>query len=257
MSPGSASTESGRRDRTLEPGEDGYWIYERHLPRNPGRASQRCLTCADQFRRWERADRRDRVRSAYESACLLVSLFPFAGRLGVLAEASTPTVCGSSYGHGMTVGTHGMDHRPVAPALRAPSGAGARGGPRAVIADLVGRPDAEAAVPFGAYDRRLLAEPGTSATRMSTRATAPLHSRTHGFSRVFSVVAIRYRRDAQERAARAPIAACSSPQAAIKGRSEASTLTLRARGVVPALLGSSRVTAWHRRSSSSRSATGS
>ena len=57
----------------------------------------------------------------------------------------------------MTVGTHGMDHRPWR-RLSASDSDRELVQARATIADVVGRPVDEAAVPFGAYDRRLLAE---------------------------------------------------------------------------------------------------
>ncbi len=57
----------------------------------------------------------------------------------------------------MTIGTHGMDHRPwrrLPPADRERELIVAREN----IAEAVGRPVDEAAVPLGLYDRRLLAD---------------------------------------------------------------------------------------------------
>jgi peptidoglycan/xylan/chitin deacetylase (PgdA/CDA1 family) len=57
----------------------------------------------------------------------------------------------------MTIGTHGMDHRPLrglSPADRQRELVDAR----EEIADTIGRPVDEIALPLGLYDRRLLAD---------------------------------------------------------------------------------------------------
>ena len=58
----------------------------------------------------------------------------------------------------MTVGTHGMDHRPWRRLSASDSDRELVQARAGRIADVVGRPVDEAAVPFGAYYRRLLAE---------------------------------------------------------------------------------------------------
>jgi peptidoglycan/xylan/chitin deacetylase (PgdA/CDA1 family) len=74
----------------------------------------------------------------------------------------------------MTIGSHGMDHRPwrrLEPVERKRELVDAR----ERIADIVGHPVSEAALPTGAYDRRLLRELrrlGYSAVHTSDRRPA-------------------------------------------------------------------------------------
>jgi peptidoglycan/xylan/chitin deacetylase (PgdA/CDA1 family) len=85
---------------------------------------------------------------------LSATFFVVAGRLGQPGYLDVDGV-GELARAEMTVGTHGMDHRSW---RRLTDGARQRElvDARAILADVVGGPVSEAAVPMGAYDRRLL-----------------------------------------------------------------------------------------------------
>ena len=87
---------------------------------------------------------------------LVATFFVVAGRLGQAGYLDADGVRELSRA-GMTIGTHGMDHRP----WRHLSGTGRQRelvDARAALAEVVGGPVDEAALPLGEYDRRLLSE---------------------------------------------------------------------------------------------------
>ena len=88
---------------------------------------------------------------------LTASFFVLAGRIGSPRQSRRGRRSRAAFATNMAVGTHGMEHRPwrgLAPDDRERELVEAR----ARIEEIVERPVAEAAVPLGAYDRRLLRE---------------------------------------------------------------------------------------------------
>jgi peptidoglycan/xylan/chitin deacetylase (PgdA/CDA1 family) len=82
-------------------------------------------------------------------------VFPCAGRLGRPGYLDAPGLR-DLRGHGFDIGSHGMDHLPWS----SMDGAGLEreiGTARSVLEMALGEPVAQAALPFGAYDRRVLA----------------------------------------------------------------------------------------------------
>ncbi len=144
----------GTPRRGLEPGEERYWI-----------SRDAFLAMLDVIAR------RPEVRISFDDGNasdveialdalrergLTAAFFVVAGRL---ASPGSLDVDGLREldRSGMTIGTHGMDHRPWS-GLAAPDLERELVDARARIADAVGHAVAEAAVPLGAYDRRLLTE---------------------------------------------------------------------------------------------------
>ena len=87
---------------------------------------------------------------------LVGSFFVVAGRIGSRGSLDADGLRELDR-RGMTIGTHGMDHRPwrgLAPPDRERELVEAREN----IAEVIGRPVDEAAVPMGLYDRRLLGD---------------------------------------------------------------------------------------------------
>jgi peptidoglycan/xylan/chitin deacetylase (PgdA/CDA1 family) len=87
---------------------------------------------------------------------LVATFFVVAGRLGQAGYLDEDGVLELARG-GMTIGTHGMDHRPW-PRLSEADRRRELVEARASLAEIVGAPVDEAAVPMGVYDRRLLSE---------------------------------------------------------------------------------------------------
>ena len=156
----------GTPARELEPEEDQYWIdagrFEElletaqglpsvHLSFDDGNASDFSIALP-----------------ALVDRGLVASFFVIAGRLGRPGSLATEEVAGLVEA-GMTVGSHGMHHRPwrslgpdeVREELDEAS---------AVIEDAARAPVEHAACPFGAYDRRALGA-----------------LKEHGFTRVYTV----------------------------------------------------------------------
>jgi peptidoglycan/xylan/chitin deacetylase (PgdA/CDA1 family) len=144
----------GAPRRALEPGEDAYWVD-----------TDRFLRILDEIATWAsaRISFDDANASDVQIALpglvergLSAQFFLLAGRLGTtgsLAEGDVRELIG----HGMTVGTHGMSHRPwvkMDPATRQEELVEAR----ARIEDVAGVAVTEAACPLGRYDRRLLSD---------------------------------------------------------------------------------------------------
>ena len=144
----------GAPQRPLEPGEHRYWItvdmFHRILdllaPRPEVRISFDDGNASDL----------DIGLGALLERGLVGSFFVVAGRIGARGSLDTDGLRELSR-HGMTIGTHGMDHRPwrrLPPAGRESELVEAR----ERIAEAVGRPVDQAALPMGLYDRRLLAD---------------------------------------------------------------------------------------------------
>ena len=144
----------GRPGRALEPGEDRYWIG------------------VDTFHGvLDLVALRDNVRLSFDDGNasdidigldallergLVASFFVVAGRIGAPGSLDADALRELSR-QGMTIGTHGMDHRSwrgLSPADRQRELVDAR----EQIAETVGRPVEEAALPLGLYDRRVLAD---------------------------------------------------------------------------------------------------
>jgi len=144
----------GTPGRVLAPREERYWItvgaFHEILDLVVGRQDVR-ITFDD-----ANASDLDIGLPALLERGLVGSFFVLAGRIGTPGSLDADGLCELAR-HGMTIGTHGMDHRPwrrLLPLDRERELIVARGR----IAELIGRPVDEAAVPLGLYDRRLLAD---------------------------------------------------------------------------------------------------
>lgn len=144
----------GPPQRTLEPGEHRYWItidvFHRLLDLIAGRPDVRIS-----FDDGNASDLDIGMHALLERG-LVGSFFVVAGRIGSRGSLDADGLRELSR-HGMTIGSHGMDHRPwrrLPPSDRRRELIEAR----ECIAEAVGRPVDEAAAPLGLYDRRVLAE---------------------------------------------------------------------------------------------------
>ena len=155
----------------MEPGEERFWVtvdaFQRILEALAGVPNVRIS-----FDDGTAADVEVALPALLERG-LTATFFVVAGRLGAdgsLGGDDVRELCR----HGMGIGTHGMDHRPwrrLPPADRERELVEAR----ARIAEVAGRPIDEAALPLGAYDRRLLSDLrrlGYAAVYTSDRAPA-------------------------------------------------------------------------------------
>ena len=144
----------GPPQRALEPGEHRYWItidaFHRVLDAVARRPDVR-ISFDD-----GNASDLDIGLAALLERGLVGSFFVVAGRIGCRGSLDLDGLRELSR-HGMTIGTHGMDHRPW---RRLPPGDCEREliEARDRIAEAVGLPVDEAALPMGLYDRRLLAD---------------------------------------------------------------------------------------------------
>jgi peptidoglycan/xylan/chitin deacetylase (PgdA/CDA1 family) len=143
----------GSPQRTLEPGEQRYWItadvFHRILDSIVGRSDVRIS-----FDDGNASDLEIGFEALRERG-LVGSFFVVAGRLGSRGSLDADGLRELSR-QGMTIGTHGMDHRPwrkLQPDDRKRELIEAR----ERIAGAVGLPVDQAAVPMGVFDRRLLA----------------------------------------------------------------------------------------------------
>lgn len=142
----------GTPRRRLEPGEAGYWITE------------------DLYRTvLDEVAGRDDVRLSFDDSnlsdveigldallqrSLTATFFVIAGRLDQPGSLSTDEVR-RLQAHGMSIGSHGMDHVP----WRSLSGDAQHRElveARQVLAEVIGGPVDEAALPLGQYERRTL-----------------------------------------------------------------------------------------------------
>jgi peptidoglycan/xylan/chitin deacetylase (PgdA/CDA1 family) len=142
----------GEPERPLDPGEAEVWLetdrFESVLDSVSGRDDVR-ITFDD-------GNASDVVRAlpALERRGLTATFFVVAGRLGApgfLDEAGVRTLAAA----GMTVGCHGMRHRPWR-GLDAGELQEELVDAKALLEEVVARPVTEAACPFGAYDRSAL-----------------------------------------------------------------------------------------------------
>jgi peptidoglycan/xylan/chitin deacetylase (PgdA/CDA1 family) len=142
----------GDPGRPLDPGEDAVWVGRRPfvamLDAAAGRSEVR-ITFDD-----GNASDLEHALPALRRRGLRATFFVVAGRLGAPGFLDASGVAALA-GAGMTIGCHGMRHRPWRrldePALREELVDARR-----VLEDVVGRPVTAAACPFGAYDRRAL-----------------------------------------------------------------------------------------------------
>ena len=144
----------GTPRRPLEPGEERYWITADAfhtildaITETPGiRIS---------FDDGNASDLEIGLKALLERQ-LVGSFFVIAGRLGSRGSLDADGLRELGR-HGMTIGTHGMDHRPwrdLAPSVKERELVEAR----QRIAEASGSPIDEAALPMGSYDRRLLSD---------------------------------------------------------------------------------------------------
>ena len=144
----------GTPRRELEPGEDVYWIdpdtLSRVLDLAVGRTDVR-LSFDD-----ANASDADIALPRLQERGLVAAFFVVTGRLGRPGSLSACDVR-ALHAAGMSIGNHGMTHRPwrgLHPAQQREELVAAR----RVLADLIGAPVQDAALPLGRYDRRLLGQ---------------------------------------------------------------------------------------------------
>lgn len=155
----------GTPRRALEPDESQYWVgvdqFDEMLEAIAGRPSTR-ITFDD-----GNASDVEHALPALVRRDLTATFFVVAGRIDAPGSLSAEAIR-RLVSAGMTVGSHGLAHRPWratdAPALQAELNASH------TIADVAGVAVREAACPFGSYDRRVLSA-----------------LRRHGFTRVYTV----------------------------------------------------------------------
>lgn len=144
----------GTPGRELEPDEDAYWID-----------AESFALILDEVATWRSArisfddanesDVRIALPALLERG-LSAQFFPVAARLGTQGSLSAEDVRELA-ACGMTIGTHGMFHRPwlgMTPEIREAELVTAR----LRLEEVVGAPVTEAACPLGRYDRRLIAD---------------------------------------------------------------------------------------------------
>ena len=144
----------GTPRRELEPGEDAYWID-----------TDGCQRILDEVAVWPsarisfddaNASDVEVALSALMERGLKADFFLLAGRLGQPGSLAVADVRELS-AHGMTIGTHGMSHRPwpkMNPAIRETELIEAR----RQLEDAAGTTITEAACPLGRYDRGVLSD---------------------------------------------------------------------------------------------------
>lgn len=144
----------GRPGRALEPGEDRYWIDSEDFLGILDLVSQRPQVRLS-FDDGNASDIDDGLPALLDRG-LVATFFVLAGRIdrpGSLSSADLVALHQS----GMTIGTHGMHHRPW-PGMSAKERQAELVDARARLADVVGTSVDQAACPLGQYDRRLLRE---------------------------------------------------------------------------------------------------
>jgi peptidoglycan/xylan/chitin deacetylase (PgdA/CDA1 family) len=142
----------GEPGREPEPGEEGYWIERGQF--------LRILDAIDQWPQTRitfddgNASDHEIGLPALRERGLTATFFVLAGRLDTPGSVSSAAVADLCHA-GMSIGTHGMDHRPwrgMDATIRQRELVEAR----AVIAEAAGVPVDEAACPLGEYDHQLL-----------------------------------------------------------------------------------------------------
>jgi peptidoglycan/xylan/chitin deacetylase (PgdA/CDA1 family) len=142
----------GAPERELEADEDQFWVEPEQfdaLLDAAGELEDVRLTFDD----GNRSDVSVALPVLRERG-LTASFFVIAGRLGEPGSLSADDVAALA-GAGMTIGTHGMRHRPWR-SLGDGGYAEELDEARTMLAAAAGAPIDEAACPFGAYDRRTL-----------------------------------------------------------------------------------------------------
>jgi peptidoglycan/xylan/chitin deacetylase (PgdA/CDA1 family) len=143
----------GRPRRALEPGEATYWVerapFLELLDELAGRPD-----IAVSFDDGNASDV-DIALPALLERSLSASFFVVAGRLGQPGSLSVAAL-GELLAGGMTIGSHGLHHRPW-PGLAGAELDDELVGARTVLQEAIGRPVLDAALPLGRYDRAVLA----------------------------------------------------------------------------------------------------
>jgi peptidoglycan/xylan/chitin deacetylase (PgdA/CDA1 family) len=143
----------GRAQRELEPGEARYWVTPDQYLRTLDEIMSWETKVAISFDDGNASDSALGVPALQERG-LTASFFVLAGRLGLDGSLDEDAVRGLRDA-GMVVGTHGMAHRP----WRRLDAEGQRSeliDARARLAEVVGAPIGQAALPLGRYDRSVL-----------------------------------------------------------------------------------------------------
>lgn len=144
----------GEPRRTLEPGEDSYWVGADDYPR-----------ILDELMTWPQVSITfddgnvsdvEHGLPALRERGLTATFFVLGGRIGSPGSLGADDLAELASA-GMTVGSHGMDHRPwrgLSPTDLSRELVDAR----ELIAAAAGAPITEAACPLGRYDRHVLGE---------------------------------------------------------------------------------------------------
>ena len=142
----------GTPSRELERGESPYWVTEKQF-----------MSILDEIARWptvqisfddgNESDVTVGLPALIERG-LTATFFPLAGRLGLIGSVDAAGIR-ELVAAGMTVGSHGMDHRPWRGMDAAMTGRELVQA-RSQIAAVADRTVDHAALPLGRYDRRLL-----------------------------------------------------------------------------------------------------
>lgn len=144
----------GTPRRTLEPGEERYWVSE-----------ARFHEILDEVATWPQArisfddgniSDIEVALPALRERGLVATFFVLAGRLGRPGSLG-PDDVRTLHRHGMTIGSHGMHHRSWRTLSRDEAHEEFVAA-REMLAEVVGSPIDQAGCPFGQYDRRVLGE---------------------------------------------------------------------------------------------------
>ena len=161
----------GQPQRTLEPGEDRYWITKDSFRRILDVLAER----PEVHISFDDSNDSDLVHALPElvDRGLRATYFVLAGRFGAAGSLDEDDVRELA-GHGMSIGSHGMDHRSWR-GMDADAADREFVEARERIGAVIGRPITEAAVPRGQYDRtalRRLRESGYEHVHTSDRRHA-------------------------------------------------------------------------------------
>jgi peptidoglycan/xylan/chitin deacetylase (PgdA/CDA1 family) len=144
----------GSTPRAMEPGEARYWVTHAQYLRVLDELATWQPKIAISFDDGNASDAELALPGLLERG-LTASFFVLAGRLGTAGSLDDDAVR-ALHAAGMTIGTHGMAHRPW-PGLGPADQRAELVDARARLAEVVGRPIGQAALPLGRYDRRVLA----------------------------------------------------------------------------------------------------
>ena len=164
----------GTPQRPLEPGEDAYWISECTYLEVLDAVADRPDVCIS-FDDGNSSDVRVGLPALVERG-MTASFFVLAGRLGQPGSLGIEDLV-EMRRHGMTIGNHGMDHRPwseMAAADRHVELVEAR----SALEQAIGETVATAALPLGRYNRAVLRDlrrVGYSTVYTSDRRWAQAH----------------------------------------------------------------------------------